>query len=754
MKLYFLLISTFFSFYAHSQVVVEGKIHTVKKEPIKGASITIKGSYDGATSDSVGSFTFNTYESGKQILLITAIGFEVYVDTILLQGTNILKNITLKSKSKSLDAVIITVGTFEAGDQSRSSELSSLDIVTTASANADVTGAIKTLPGTQQIGESEGLFVRGGTADESKIYIDGTLVNRFFYTSEPGQATRGRFSPFLFKGTIFSSGGYSALYGQGLSSVLLLESIDLPEQTSATLNASLLSVGTGIQKLAKDKKSSWGIDYNYTNLAVAFGLIKQNIDYYKTPRTHELNVNFRTKTFASGMLKYYGYVNHADLAFRYNDIDSSTLKNAFQLKNLNVYQNLSWKGKPINGWKLQAGISYSTNKDNIRNDLENNQNENVPPLNDPLYDTKSFKADNRGNYLNGRWTLEKNIAGLSAVRLGTEFLHYNEDGYVTDIHSEEYTSELTENLWAPYIESDIYLLPQLALRAGLRAEHSGLFNRWNAAPRLSLAYRFTDKGQVSFAYGIFYQNPENKYLPSTHELHFEKATHYILQYQKMANRRILRVEAYYKKYDDLIKTTGSFGKLTALNNEGFGDARGIEFFWRDKKTLRNFDYWVSYSYLDTKREFLNYPYKLWPPFAANHTASLVTKLLVLPLKMQVNASYTFSSGRPYYDIININNNGQYPQYNIRNKGTTKSYNDISLSLNYLPQLGKKNVRAFSVIVLSVTNVPGFNNIYNYNFSADGSRKIAVTPPAKRFFYLGYFISFGIDRTQEAIDNQL
>ena len=105
---------------------------------------------------------------------------------------------------------------------------------------ADITNAIKTLPGTQQVGESEGLFVRGGTAAETKIFIDGTLVNKFFYSSEPDLATRGRFNPFLFKGTIFSSGGYSALYGQALSSVLLLESIDLPEKTSADVGISYL----------------------------------------------------------------------------------------------------------------------------------------------------------------------------------------------------------------------------------------------------------------------------------------------------------------------------------------------------------------------------------------------------------------------------------------------------------------------------------------------------------------------------------
>jgi hypothetical protein len=114
---------------------------------------------------------------------------------------------------------------FEASDRQRAAAvLNPIDIVTTASANGDVTGALKTLPGAQQVGESEGLFVRGGTAAETKYFIDGTLVNNFFQGGAPNIAGYGRFSPFLFKGTVFSTGGYSALYGQALSSALILES--------------------------------------------------------------------------------------------------------------------------------------------------------------------------------------------------------------------------------------------------------------------------------------------------------------------------------------------------------------------------------------------------------------------------------------------------------------------------------------------------------------------------------------------------
>ena len=101
-----------------------------------------------------------------------------------------------------------------------------LDIVTTASAAGDFLGALQTLPGTSAVAEDERLFVRGGEAEETQIFIDGIRVFTPYTPTANNIPTRGRYSPFLFKGITFSTGGYSAEYGQALSSLLLLNTID------------------------------------------------------------------------------------------------------------------------------------------------------------------------------------------------------------------------------------------------------------------------------------------------------------------------------------------------------------------------------------------------------------------------------------------------------------------------------------------------------------------------------------------------
>ncbi len=749
---YLVIVLLFGSLKTNAQVIILGKVTDSKNKPAAGISITIKNSYDGATSDSVGNYSFTTEAKGNQILETSATGYKQFQQKINLNSDSQTINISLKELVTELNAVAITAGAFEASDQKKATVLNPIDIVTTASANGDVTGAIKTLPGTQQVGESEGLFVRGGSAAESKIFIDGTLINNFFYSSTPGIASRGRFNPFIFKGTIFTSGGYSALYGQALSSALILETIDLPERSSASIGLSFLFAGGGYQSLAKNKRSSWGVNYNYTNLVIAFKLIKQKQEYFTTPVFHDGDANFRIKTSTNGILKYYGYFSTSKIGLRSEDIDSAGMKNAYSLENLNVYQNLSWKEKLGKGWKTTAGISFSTNRDNITSELQDVNNMKKVIILPEFYAFKNFGLLTKSRFLNSKLVFEKKLTGLNALRFGTENTYSNEISEYTLYDGNKFKETVKESLLAGFAETDVYLTNDLAIKAGIRTEHSKLLDKWNVAPRISLAYKFADNSQASVAYGIFYQNPERRYLPFSGTLNFAKATHYIAQYQKISKDYTFRTELFYKKYDDLFKTgTTNNGREVVINNNGYGDAKGFELFWRDKKTIKNFDYWVSYSFLDTKRDFLNFPNAIQPNFAANHTASLVMKKFVTKWKTQFNASYTFATGRPYYRIAY-----DYPssKFLFTHQGKTKNYNSMSFSVNYLPNLGKQDPKSFAVWVFGINNILGSNNIYGYNYSNNGQNREAVIPPSKRFFFIALFLSFGVDRTQEAINNNL
>jgi hypothetical protein len=731
-----------------AQTDVSGQVNDNKGTPIAAASITIKDSYDGATTDSMGRFKFTTTEKGMKLLVVTAIGYKGFEREINLDAPLAPLHFSLKEEFDEMKAVVITAGTFEASDRKRAAAiLTSLDVVTTASANGDITGALKTLPGAQQVGETEGLFVRGGTAAETKIFIDGTLVNRFFFQAGPNMAGYGRFNPFLFKGTVFSTGGYSALYGQALSSAVILESIDLPEQTSATLGITMLSGDVGYQHLNKKKTASWGINYNYTNLGLAFGLIKQKQEYSTVPTFHNAEGNFRIKTSASGMLKYYGVFSTNKLGFTTPSIDAPNYLDKFSLKNTYHYHNLSWKDRLGSAWKIAVGVSYTNSKDDMNSGLQDAAKKDVTVSG---LEFKNFSLDKRGNYVNGKLVLDRRLSGLSAIRFGTEYNYSDDPSVYTDYTNNQYGGTVKQHTTALFGESDIYLTNALAAKVGTRLEHSSYLQKVNIAPRLSIAYKLSKESQASLAYGTFYQNPETQYLPTASVLDFSKATHYIAQYQRNSSQRVFRVEAFYKKYDQLLKTGMFNGRDgVALNNNGFGDARGFELFLRDKKTIKDFDYWVSYSFLDTERDFLNFPFATRPNFAAKHTASLVMKKFVMPLKTGFNMAYTYASSRPYYNIVNDGS-----AYKFTDKGEVPDLHNVSFSLNFIPTLGKQNAKSWAVYVIQVNNILNLQQTYGYQYSYDGVRKQAITPPSRMFVFIGAFFSFGIDRTEDAINNNL
>ena len=733
-----------------AQATIRGKVKDNRGRPLAGASVSLKDSYDGTVTDSLGNFSFTTSEKGDFILVFSIMGYKSYEQKITIGKDPITIDASLKEELNELKAVTVTAGSFAAGDNKRAATvLTSLDVLTVGGGNADITSAVKTLPGAQQIGEQEGLFVRGGTGAETKQFIDGTLVNNPYYSSVPDIASRGRFLPMLFKGTVFSTGGYSALYGQALSSALILESIDLPERSTASLGISPIVINGGFQQLAKNKKSSWGVNYNYVNLVAYFGVVKQTPDYFKMPVFHNADANFRIKTKSGGIIKYYTTFAKGDVGLRRQDIDSGQLKDAFGLKNINWYNNLSWRDNLGHGWKMNLGAGYSINKDDLTQQLQDQQNKPANIDGQPWSFGKNFVIKNKQELSQVRAVFEKKLFGISTVRFGSEYMYsINNTNY-----NDTFISNLHDNYEALFAETDIYITNDLAAKIGGRFEHSSIINKANIAPRISLAYKVGKGGQVSAAYGIFYQKPEYTELAYTTALGYTKATHYILNYQKNTNDRIFRIEGFYKKYDDLVKSYPVSYYYNMYSNAGSGYAKGFELFFRDKKTIKNLDYWVSYSYLDTKRDFMNYPKQLRPDFAATHTASVVVKRFVMDWKTGFNFTYSYATGRPYYNFMYINDNGT-GKFNIADQGKTKDYHNLGFSMNYVPSAGKTNPKVFWVLVASVTNVLGANQVYGYNYSQDGTNKVPITPPAKRFYFIGAFFSWGVDRTQDAINGNL
>lgn len=717
MKIFFTAFLLLTAVTCFSQTTITGKVIDNNDEPIPGANIVIEDTYDGTSSDADGSFSFVTEEKGSKKLVVSSLGYAPVQFIVELNGTSISLSPSLREEINQLEAVEISAGSFTAGEEHRRTILKALDIATTAGATADIAGALNTLPGTQKVGESGRLFVRGGDGNETRTFIDGMAVLDAYGPAAPNAPSRGRFLPFMFKGTSFSTGGYSSEYGQALSSVLVLNSKDKAEMNQTDIG--ILSIGADVAHTQVWDKASWTGKVQYTNIRPYFGLINQRIDWIDAPLSLEGSTAFRQKIGKDGMFKFFGNFNRSNFSLYNHDILDATKKQRYELANNYTYGNASYSDVLNDKWNVRGGLSYTVN--------ENKTHIEKRPL------TESEKG------IHGKFVAEHSMSDRVEVKLGSEVISRTYEASRTDSVTSAFLKQsFDESIVAPFGEAELYASNRFVTRVGARVEYSSLIEKLSVDPRVSIAYKPGRNGQFSFAYGTFRQSPKNQYVRADHRLASEKAEHFILNYQIINDNRTFRLETYYKRYDKLVKFADRNARL--LNNDGRGFARGIEFFWRDSKSLKNVDYWISYSYLDTKRNYLNFPYSAAPSFSSKHNVSVVYKHFINELKSQVGFTYSYSSGRPYND----------PNEELFNSKKTPSYQDLSVNISYLP-------RSFLILYVSCTNVLGRDNVFGYEYSdrqnAEGVfQRRAVQQAAKRFLFVGVFITLSKNKSVNQLPN--
>ena len=473
--------------------------------------------------------SFLVPKPARQTLVATFIGYkESNQEIILGSSANIL--ITLEETINELDAVTITAGAFTASDESRRTVFRALDIATTAGATADIAGALNTLPGTQKVGETGRLFVRGGDEQETRTFIDGMVVLDAYGPSAPNTPSRGRFLPFMFKGTSFSTGGYSAEYGQALSSALVLDSKDNAESTRTDIG--LLSVGGDVAHTQAWDRGSVAGKVQYTNIRPYFGLINQEIDWKLPPASIEGVAAFRQQVGKKGLIKAYGNFNHSHFSLYNYSIETTPVRYLYDLTNDYRYLNGFYKSVLNEKWSVHGGLSYTFIK------------------NDTWVDEQNIQETENG--IHAKTVFEGSLSGNVELKTGAEVIQRSYSQRFDIPSGVDYDLGFDEWITAGFGEMDIYASNRFVTRAGVRLEFNNLINKLTVDPRISLALKTGGQGQFSLAYGRFRQSPKNEFLRVDNLLSAEKAEHLILNFQLVENNRTFRIETYYKSYHDLI----------------------------------------------------------------------------------------------------------------------------------------------------------------------------------------------------------
>ena len=705
-----------------AQTDVSGRITGPGGAGLEGVNVYDATTYEGAVTDSLGRFAFAASAKTPFTLHTQYVGFRA--DSVVVRDAGRAIALRLRPTAASLSEVVVTAGAFVASDTRQTAVLRSVDVATTG-ATADLAEALSTLPGSTPAGESGQLLVRGGAAAETQAYINGLRVPKLYSSRLPDVPSRTRFSPFAFRGITFATGGFSAAYGDALSGALILQTRGLPERSLTSVNVMTLGGSVGrTQRVGDDQ--AWAVDVGGTHLG---GYAQLNPEARRTlttaPQGLQANAGYwwegrggrNLRVLSQASTQHFAGRNPGEARF-YGDT-------ARALDNVNTYTQAVYQHPRGTEGVWEAGAALATNRD-------------------------EYAGDGRAvalaqTDLQVRGTYADQLGELARWRVGAEAQGRRET-------FSQGTTELTrlaqqDRVYvAGFAEADWYLSSEWVLRTGLRADgYDG--HQTSVSPRLQLSHLFSPTHQLALSAGRYRQRQsDDRVFARDLELAPARVDHLGLTYSRSAAGRTLRAEAYAKTYDALLTTDGSVDEigLPALRTGGDGYARGLDVFYRDRATVEDADFWVSYSFTDAARLRDGLTERAPVPYASRHNLAVVAKRFFPRPSFGVSATYRFHAGRPYDD----------PDAAARFAAVTPDLHDLSLNVTYLT-----NVRGhFTVLFASLTNVTGARQVHQYRYAlqpdpATGRHeRLAVDPLFPRFPFVGMFVSIGDEGRVGTVDD--
>jgi hypothetical protein len=717
------------TFAQHKPAILTGQVVDEKGKPLPFVNVQIVDTYDGDVSNEAGRFVIVTRKMAEVKVRASLIGYEAAEQPVrLTPGDTARVNLLLRETIITLQEAVVTASAFATGDEGKGLTLRRLEVVTTPGAAADIFLAIKTFPGVAMVDEGSGLFVRGGDVSETITLLDqATVVHPYKYESPTG-GVFGTISPFLVSGTFFSSGGFSARYGNALSGILAMESQNLPEASAYTFNLGLAAASAGAQFPLAPGKLGLRFSGNRSFTEAMFRLNGRADEFTTTPRGADANLSLIYQYSPTGRLKFFNYAETNRLGVH---VDEPSFDGIYRGDETNQLHNLQWT-EVWKSWLFK--MSLSLNRYDTQRDLGN------------------LNLDQRDNTYKWRFDAERELSKRLRFTWGSEIERVKNQfrgtvpikRNVMDPHAEVY--HLDENFsaqrWDAYAEVETQLGRRWIGSAGARLDHHNLAHESTIDPRLSLRYDFSKQTNVRFSWGVYHQFPQ-AYLfnpeSGNPSLSSQRAQHFILGLEHQRQHTQVRLEAYYKPYQHLVIRD----EQRNYTNRGDGSAGGIDFFVKyGAFLLTRFNGWLAYSYLHSWRLQPRdlgdrYLYERAPsPYDITHNLTLVGKMRIIQF-LSAGLTYRYATGRPVTPINGATRNEQFDFYEPIegpvNSERLPSFQRLDGSLSYYLPFGNGHSATF---YLAVSNLLNRANVVDYEYSADYSSRQPRTTNYRRFIYFG------------------
>ncbi len=613
-------------------------------ESLPFANVLVKGTSLGASTNIDGYYAVSKIAPGKYQLKVSLVGYrDQLVDAVVKPGENLVRNIALVSTSIEVQEVVVSAekdaertNTQTGRIVMNAQELAAIPSI----GESDVFRALQIMPGVKSVSEiSSGLYVRGGSADQNLILLDGTVV----YNPSHLFGFFSTFNSDAVKDIELMKGGYPAEYGGRLSSVLNVTNKDGDRNTTkGQASVSLISSRVTAEGPAGD--GSWFLSARrtYFDKFVSAAELDKGTDALPLYYFYDANGKFNQDFGHDDKVSVFGYLGHDDMTFNLGegeiDLGMDWGNKTGAVKWIHIFNPRFFSNFTVSYSAYDAGMHAN-------------------------FGGMKFDQTNGVRDLSVKGDMHFYATNDNLIKIGFWWSQYQLTFNQQIGGNNNYTYKERPALFSTYLQDDWTVDERLNIQAGVRMEYQDLTKKVTAAPRLSARYAIDENTSVKTSAGVYYQylnavpvgdvngfSPFDVWVPVNAKMKPGRSMDLVLgvdmhpfeEYQ-------LTVETYYKKYNDILHWIGEPTTETDIDKlfyVGKGDAYGLETFLQ--KRIGDLTGSVGYTLAWTKRSFpqLNGGKEFYPKFDRRHDLT-VTGNYKINENWALSSTFTYGTGQSY-----------------------------------------------------------------------------------------------------------
>jgi len=700
--------------------------------PVKEAIVEVLNTDFKAATNTEGKFEFRNIPLGNYEIKVSALGYESYIraDVVVLSSRPTNVDIELLVSNITTDVIDVEGKYFQRStDVSTSSyNLDFEEIRRSPGAVEDISRMVQIMPGVSPANDQRNdLIVRGGSPAENLTMIDGIEIPNVNHYPTQGSTSGpiGMINVKFINDVNFSTGGFSARYGDKLSSVMDIKFREgYRKRFLSDINLSTAGFGGLFEGPLFTQKGSFMLSVRKSYL----NLIKGAIRLAAVPDYWDFNLKTVYDLSKNTKLSFVGVGGIDKISFEAESPEISDDNPYGKAKGDQQQFTAGFNLKSLfkNGY-VQTVLANSSGFTTIENrDIRTDEMKFSYDSYESDFNVKSeifYQLNSRNNLIfgiGGRYIKFKNntfyIADTTAFGDPIPETNVNvKDNFYKAFGSLQYTLKILDN--------------KVIINTGGRVDHfSGINNSTVFSPRFGINYSFLPTTTLSVSTGIYHQSPDYLWItadPKNDELKFMQAIHYVAGIEHLFSPELrLSVEGYYKEYKNypvsvlvpsyvLISGGTENGPNLLLGqavSEGKGFSKGIDVSLHKKLTGNGFYGMLNYSLAESRVTGLKGGENPGS-FDYRHNFTIIAGYQITN-DWLIGVKFRYTTGRPYtpFNIAASTYAGRgISDFDNFNGSRFKDYNRLDIRVDK-----KRNFKGWSIVsYIELQNIFNKENVYQY-----------------------------------------